>query len=90
MPILTEFPLFLFKSVFFFGFFFLVSKNMRIFATDQASFVDESLEWLRLLERGLVTIDIDGILRPTMLFVGQVKGKDVFGRYCLCVQTSQL
>ena len=25
--------------------------------------------------------DIDGILRPTMLFVGQVEGKGVNGRY---------
>ena len=25
--------------------------------------------------------DIDGILRPTMPFVGQTKGKGVYGRY---------
>ena len=40
---------------------------------------------------GRVKTNIDGVRRPTMQFVGLGQWeKDVFGRYCLCSQISQV
>ncbi len=66
------------KKIKFLYFCFVLSSLIRIFAPTKPALA------------GRAGQDIDGILRSTKPFVGLTEGKGVYGRYILCVQTSQL